>query len=144
MVNQVSDSILPIKVLRLQGFVVDALPFAQGFNNLERIDFLANCFDAGFALPEELREKVEVTTITKDGNDSDSIRVYPREDVQLITEAVGELMVRSRSVPDLSQTLQGLRMSTAPLRPRPVSTPAAVVADTTTTEEPVIPSPRDA
>lgn len=124
MVSSVSESILPIKVLRLQGFVVDALPFAQGFDNLERIDFLANCFDAGFALPEQLREKVEVTTITKDDNDSDSIRVYPREDVQLITETVGELMVRSKSVPDLSSTLCGLGMATAPLRP--VSTPSAL------------------
>lgn len=105
LVDSVDGGILPLRALRLEGFVVDALPFAQGFDNLERIDFLENCFDAGFALPESLREKVKVTKVKATGS-----REFSPEEVRQITEQVSELQVRTKSVPNL-QKLAGLGMT---------------------------------
>ncbi|EEH04667.1 conserved hypothetical protein [Histoplasma capsulatum G186AR] len=54
--------LLPVVKLSLTGFVVDADPFHL-FNphRLRLINFKNNCVDAGFALPERMREQVVVS-----------------------------------------------------------------------------------
>ena len=59
-------------------------------------------FDAGFALPEGLRERVRVTRVTK-GADGERSRVFSSDEVQLITDTVGQLHVRTKSVPNLNR-----------------------------------------
>lgn len=54
---------LSIAKLTLSGFVVDAGPFRRLFNpsRLRQIHFKDNCIDAGFALPDHLKRRVNVT-----------------------------------------------------------------------------------
>ncbi|EKG21248.1 hypothetical protein MPH_01391 [Macrophomina phaseolina MS6] len=56
---------LPIASVHLSNFVVDDTSFSKYFDGIRKIVFCKGCVDAGFVLPKNLNDKVQLFTCGK-------------------------------------------------------------------------------
>ncbi len=92
---------LPIAILRLTGFVVDADPFKRWFDpkKLREIDFANDCIDAGFGLSLEMLQNVKITCPGDGAPRVIETQAFKLSDVKLITLKKGKKVAEEPAFP---------------------------------------------